>query len=324
MNYRVFIVGLLLLTVGLSHWLTPTDTYILHALHVTMRKMFLLPIVLAAIWFGLRGACLAALVATAIYIPHVLVQWQSRTAENFSQAGDTAVLWVVAFIAGWFVDQERLAQAVALDTRRGALSALVTALDARECNTERHSLRVRAYALRIGRQMRLPQKVMDVLDPASLLHDVGKIGVPDHVLLKPGPLDDRETAMMRAHPEIGYRIVRSVPPLREAAEAVYAHHEKYDGSGYPRGLIGKSTPVAARVFAVADAFDALTSNRPYRQAVGVGMARKVIQEERGRQFDPAVVDAFLRVPQGDWSRIRQGVEDESTIIELRADRVSLD
>jgi len=323
-KYRVLIVGLLLLTVGVSHWLTPIEQNFFHALHITMRKMFLLPVVLAAIWFGLRGACLAALTATAIYVPHMLIQWQGQTAENFNQASDLIVLWTVALLAGWLVENEKTALQMAARSNRETLFALVAALDTREHETGQHSFRVRAYALHIGKQLALPPQDMRVLEQAALLHDVGKIGIPDDILRKPGALNDQEMNTMRKHPEIGYRILEPIRFLKNTAAAVYAHHEKFDGTGYPRGLRGESTPFVARIFAVADAFDALTSDRPYRGAVPISEARDVIQRDRGQHFDPAVVDAFLQIPDEDWTRIRQGVEDKSAMVKLRAGHVSLE
>ena len=138
------------------------------------------------------------------------------------------------------------------------------------------------------------------IERASLLHDVGKIGVSDAILNKPGPLTSEEWQQMRKHPAIGYEMLKDVKFLSTAAEIVYAHHERYDGKGYPTGLKGEDVPLGARIFAVADAFDAMTSNRPYRRALSADKAREEITTNSGTQFDPAVVEAFLRcLP--DWT-----------------------
>jgi len=307
MRFRLIFIGLLLLAVGLSHWLTPTQTYAFHALHVAMRKIFILPVVLAAIWFNRPGAFIAAMIATAVYVPHIYLQWSGEAAEQLNQASDVVVIWAIALLTGWLVENEKTALQMVARSNRETLLALVAALDTREHETGQHSIRVRAYALRIGKQLTLSQQDMRVLEQAALLHDVGKIGVPDHILRKPGALNDQEMRTMREHPEIGYRILQPIRSLEKTAAAVYAHHEKFDGTGYPRGLRGESTPLVARVFAVADAFDALTSDRPYHGAVPISEARDVIQRDRGQHFDPAVVDAFMQIPDKDLIQVRQGV-----------------
>ena len=128
---------------------------------------------------------------------------------------------------------------------------------------------------------------------AGLVHDVGKIGVPDHVLLKPGPLTDDERAIMQQHAEMGHAILNATNHLRGVADLVHAHHERFDGAGYPRGLAGNGIPLGARIFAVADVFDALTSDRPYRQAMPESDALELIVAESGSHFDPRVVAAFV-------------------------------
>ena len=136
----------------------------------------------------------------------------------------------------------------------------------------------------------------------ALLHDVGKIGITDRVLLKAGPLSDGEWREMRKHPDLGATLVGEIGFLRPARELVRAHHERYDGAGYPRGLAGDAIPLGARIFGVADAFDALTTDRPYRRGLDHTEAARRIAAGRGSQFDPAVVDAFLRIPADAWSR----------------------
>ena len=173
------------------------------------------------------------------------------------------------------------------------LWSLVAALDAREHETGDHSQRVVRYTLAIARRIGLPEADLPSLGRGALLHDIGKIGVPDAILLKPGKLDEREWAEMRRHPQIGFEILKSIEFLGSSAEMVLCHQERFDGGGYPRGLAGEQIPIAARVFAIADTFDAMTSDRPYRRALSAEAARAEIARCAGTQFDPRCADAFL-------------------------------
>jgi HD-GYP domain-containing protein (c-di-GMP phosphodiesterase class II) len=138
-----------------------------------------------------------------------------------------------------------------------------------------------------------------------LLHDIGKIGIPDAILLKPGKLTPDEWTIMRTHPEIGRRLIEKLPFLRGAVPIVYSHHEKWDGSGYPRGLRGEAIPLGARIFAVVDAFDAMTFDRPYSRAISFEAAKAEIRRCTGAHFDPTVVEAFFRVPESLLAEIRR-------------------
>lgn len=184
------------------------------------------------------------------------------------------------------------------------LDALAAALDARDKETEGHSRRVVAYTLAIARRMNLAEKNLDTIRRGALLHDIGKIGVPDAILLKPGPLTDEEYAVIRCHPEWGERILSGIPFLESAVEIVCAHQERWDGRGYPRRLQGEAIPLGARIFAVADTFDAITSDRPYRAAHSHAVARAEIEAGSGSQFDPHVVGVFLQIPESELAQLR--------------------
>lgn len=173
------------------------------------------------------------------------------------------------------------------------LEAFVNAIDAREQEVGNHSRRVTELALIIGNAYGIKGRDLIDLYCGSLLHDIGKIGIPDAVLLKPGPLKPEEEAIMHRHPDIGYHIISGIGYFRKAAEIVRTHHEHFDGSGYPRGLKGDSIPAGSRVFAVADAMDALTVTRPYRAASSFEEAADIIIAKSGALFDPAVVESFL-------------------------------
>jgi hypothetical protein len=181
------------------------------------------------------------------------------------------------------------------DTYDATLEALAAALDARDRETAGHSTRVSVYTMGMAERLGIVSGSDEWVDieRASLLHDVGKIGVADSILNKPGPLTPEEWQEMRRHPAIGYDMLKDVKFLTGAAQIVYSHHERYDGKGYPEGLKGEEIPLGARIFAVADAFDAMTSNRPYRQALPWERARDEIVNNSGIQFDPKVVEAFL-------------------------------
>ncbi len=173
------------------------------------------------------------------------------------------------------------------------LFALVAALDAREHETSDHSQRVVRYTLAIADQLGVADADRPDIARGALLHDIGKIGVPDAILLKPGTLLTHEWEEMRRHPQTGYTILKSIPFLQIPAEIVLSHQERFDGSGYPRQLAGEAIPLGARIFAIADAFDAITSDRPYRKGASIERARGEIRDFAGTQFDPACADAFL-------------------------------
>ncbi|OGW35173.1 MAG: hypothetical protein A2010_04905 [Nitrospirae bacterium GWD2_57_9] len=174
------------------------------------------------------------------------------------------------------------------------LEAFVTAIDAREHEVGNHSLRVTEFSLVIGKAYGLRGRGLVDLYCGALLHDLGKIGVPDSVLLKAGPLTPEEQAVMQKHPEIGYGIIGRIGYFKKAAEIIRTHHEHFDGSGYPRGLKGDDIPVGARIFAVADALDALTVTRPYHLALSLDDATDVIVAASGSIYDPSVIEAFIR------------------------------
>jgi putative nucleotidyltransferase with HDIG domain len=188
------------------------------------------------------------------------------------------------------------------------LEAMGDALDLRDAETEGHSRRVTAYTIALAREMGLNAEELRVIARGAFLHDIGKIATPDCILLKPGRLTPAETVIMREHCARGYEMVRKIPFLRDASEIVHAHQETFDGSGYPRGLRGEEIPLGARIFAIADTLDAMTSDRPYRVSMGFAAAREEIKRFSGRQFDPRIVEIFLRMPAELWGELRLEVE----------------
>jgi putative nucleotidyltransferase with HDIG domain len=184
------------------------------------------------------------------------------------------------------------------------LEALVTALDARERETEQHTRRVVDYSMALAKKMGLSDEELIEIRRGALMHDIGKIGVPDAILQKPGPLTEEEWEVMRRHPEEGLRILQDITFFKGAIDIIGSHHEHYDGSGYPRGLVGDEIPPGARIFAIADALDAITSDRPYRKAQSFKAAYDEILRCRGTQFDPEVVDAFRSIDEEEWLALR--------------------
>jgi putative nucleotidyltransferase with HDIG domain len=168
---------------------------------------------------------------------------------------------------------------------------------------------VARYTLAIARQMQISDPDMEDIGRGALLHDIGKIGVPDSILLKPGPLTAAEWIEMRKHPEVGYRILESIQFLRPAAEIVLAHQERWDGGGYPRRLSAEAIPLGARIFMIADTLDAMTSDRPYRKAASFGQARQEISRCAGTQFDPRCVEAFLALQDEELRLLRDQGHD---------------
>lgn len=191
------------------------------------------------------------------------------------------------------------------------LEALGDALDLKDSETEGHSKRVTAYTIALARAMGIPPAEIKVIARGAFLHDIGKMAIPDEILRKPGKLTPEEQEVMREHCARGYHMLRKIPFLAGAAEIVFCHQEHYDGTGYPSGLKGREIPVGARIFAVADTLDAITSDRPYRKSRSFDAAREEILRCSGTQFDPAVVETFLKMPNELWQELRSEISGQN-------------
>lgn len=183
------------------------------------------------------------------------------------------------------------------------LQSLGAAIDLRNNETEGHSQRVCRYSLEIARAMCWQDKQLGTLARGAYLHDIGKLGVPDGILLKRGPLTPEERKIMQRHSQIGFDLVKDIPFLADATDVVLMHHERFDGSGYPQGLKGQAIPMSARIFAIADTLDAVTSERPYQRASSFESAREIIRRLSGTAFDPQVVNVFLNIREDVWPTI---------------------
>jgi putative nucleotidyltransferase with HDIG domain len=289
--------------VAIFHFLTPTAPHTSHVVHIVLRKLYFLPPVMAGAWFGLRGAVLTTLTVSIAFTVHIFLDWPGNYMEQANQLGELASFWVVGLIPGFLFDRQRSLLEKLARAHEETLLALVSALDMREKNTRLHSQRVRDFTLLLADKYGVTEKQRRVIGLAALLHDVGKIAVPDSILLKRSGLSEPEWEEMQRHPEEGYKLLHRIAFLKEAAEIVHTHHEHYDGTGYPQRLKGEAIPLGARLFAVADVFDALTSDRPYHTAMDYEQAIKFIRKKKDKHFDPAVVEVFEKLRPTEWMAI---------------------
>lgn len=190
------------------------------------------------------------------------------------------------------------------------LLSIFNTLGLKRFETLQHSLRVAAFAQLIARELNLGPDALLAVETGALLHDIGKIGIPHNVLMKPGTLNDEETAIMRMHPRLGLDLLSALPGFEREMQIVYSHHERFDGSGYPEKLVGEVIPLGARIFSVADALDAITSERCYRSGRPFSRARAEIRAAAGSQFDPGIVEVFDRIEEWEFEAVRKRFPDE--------------
>jgi response regulator RpfG family c-di-GMP phosphodiesterase len=195
---------------------------------------------------------------------------------------------------------------------RQALLGLAEAIEAKDAYTKGHCGRVAAYAMALAAESHYPDELMESLEFASFLHDIGKIGVRDSVLLKPGPLDEEEWVHMRRHPAKGYEMLEGIDMLKPTLPAIRNHHERWDGKGYPDGLVAEAIPVSARLVAIADAYDAMATERPYKKALPLGECETLLRRNAGNMFDPALVEIFIGQHLGALYRDDGGIESPRT------------
>lgn len=283
--------------------------------------LYVVPILWSALEYGLRGGILATSASGICYLAGLAwlagAGYSGSSADLWARSADLLILSLVGAFVGRSREHEvRMRDELANSNRllrRDLLrvtQALTQAVEAKDSYTEGHLRRVSDYAVSVGSRLGLRGKDLEMVHFASMLHDIGKIGVPEDILGKRGTLDEREAEIMRRHPDIGARLLEKLDLLRDAAPIVRAHQERYDGRmegtrhpGYPFGLMADEIPLGARIIAVVDAFDAMTTTRPYREALPVESAIAELRRERGQQFDPAVVDAFLDViAERPWAR----------------------
>lgn len=205
-------------------------------------------------------------------------------------------------------EQLHRASMLVAQTHDDVLQTLGRALDLRDYETADHCRRVTKYSIELAEVMKCSPELVKQIAQGAYLHDLGKIGIPDAILRKPGPLTKEERDIMETHVQLGHDLLSHFPFFEAPAEIILTHQEHFDGKGYPQGLTGCEIPIGARIFAVADALDAMTSDRPYRQALPYSIAREEIVRQSGRQFDPKVVEAFLSLPEKVWENIRLEID----------------
>jgi putative nucleotidyltransferase with HDIG domain len=189
------------------------------------------------------------------------------------------------------------------ELRTSLICAFNQLLDLKDLNTGVHSTRLAEWALHVAGELGLDDSSLSDIEVAALLHDIGKIGIPDAILQKPAKLTDQEYDLMKKHPEYGWAVLRNVPGMERASLIILHHHESYDGRGYPAGLKGEEIPVGSRIVSVIDAFDAMVSSRPYREGLPFEEAERRLLQARGTQFDPEVVDRFLPLARAEMSAV---------------------
>jgi putative nucleotidyltransferase with HDIG domain len=308
-NKKAIVLAILIVAVAFFHFAIPTVPHSSHVLHIILRKLYFLPPVMAGAWFGLRGAFAVTSCVSIFFTVHVFLDWPGNYMEQANQLGELASFWVVGLIPGYLFDRQKKLLLDLAHANEETILALVSALDLRERNTRLHSQRVREYTLILADRFGVPVEEKKAIGIGALLHDIGKIAVSDHILLKPSRLNKEEWEEMYRHPAEGFKLLQQIEFLRKPAEIVYTHHERFDGSGYPRGLKGKDIPLGARLFMVADVFDALTSERPYRIPSGYQEAAAEIIEKSGEHFDPEVVKVFQQIDPQEWEKIHKRFAD---------------
>jgi len=279
------------------HWATPAGPHEWHWLHLVAQKLLFIPVLMCAAWYGLRETLLMTALVSAAFGLHIAAHWRGQPMVQADQLAELVNLWVVA-PAGWaFFRSERSAAERLRRAHADTLLTLVSTLELREPCTAGHSRRVAAYSLLVADRMGLRDPMfLRTLETGALLHDAGKIGVPDSALLKTGALNEEEWEAMRRHPENGADLARGSDALEGAASIIAAHHERWDGRGYPAGQAGEAIPLGARITAVADVYDALTTARPYKPAFSHLAATAVLCDQAGAALDPRVVKAFAGIP----------------------------
>ncbi len=205
-------------------------------------------------------------------------------------------------VPGARMELKRLQQRIT-EFENAAVCALSMLLDLKDLKTGLHATRLAEWAVRVGEQLDLSPRELRDIENASLLHDIGKIGVPEEILQKPGRLTEEEYEVVKKHPEYGWAILRKIPSLEDASLLVLHHHERIDGNGYPGGLTGEQIPLGARIVAIVDAFDAMLSSRSYRQGLGIGESLRRLQRSAGSQFDARIVELFVNLASGEFDEV---------------------
>ncbi len=315
-----------ILLLAAFHASVGVSTHPLHVIHVILRGLYLLPIIAGALWFGLPGGIWTAVAVSFAYLVHIRTAWQGQEMENANQFAMIAVYLLVGVVSGALVRARDRERALRLAGRRRAersaliegISGLVAALGFRDEYTREHCERVSELAVAIGRLRGLSGERTEVLRLAGLMHDLGKIGIRDDILFKPESLTPAEKAQIEKHPGIAADILHRIHGARETAEVVLCHHERPDGSGYPRGLRGEEIPLEAKILRVADVYSALTDERGYKPALSADEAIRRMEGLGEGQLDSESVRALESLV----ARQRQTRVSDRSPLEVPVSRIS--
>jgi putative nucleotidyltransferase with HDIG domain len=262
-------------------------------------NFYYLPVIVSGYFLGYRKAIRQAILSVlfvavfVLYSPQTFGAGQATFSVYFQVAAWAGFLILAAALVGHLADQLNIEVALRRRTHSATINALSMALDYRDQSTSGHSRRVADLTTGIARHVGLPESQLVQIEHGALLHDIGKLKIPETILCKPAALTAEEWHVMRRHTQYGYEFIRNLDLLQDAAEIVRCHHEKYNGSGYPRGLRGADIPIGARLFAIVDAYDALVFDRPYHKAVSFETAAAEIRRCAGSHFDPTLVEPAL-------------------------------
>lgn len=295
------VLGMIIGFISWLHFMLPIDSHRAHVLHVVLACLYLLPVIWSAISFGFRRGLLVSTAISVIYLAHIGFSWAGQPMENVNQFAMIAVYLTVGLTSGLLVslrdkERERRLESERTSQRRAivqGLAGLSNALGFRDEYTRRHSEEVAQLAVEIGRRRGLSEEKIETLRLAALIHDIGKIGVRDDILYKPERLGPEERAAMARHPMLAAEILQPIQGAEEIAAIVLAHHERPDGSGYPRGLRGCEIPLEALILSVADVYSALTEGRPYKSAMTEQEAIRIIRAMAGQKLDEKAVESLI-------------------------------
>lgn len=282
------------LGISLAHFLLPHHYLVIHGF---LRRIYYIPIILTGLFYGLRKASYVTGIIIAAYLPFIIIRWENQfLPANLEEIYELLIFVAVGAITGYLSDEERKRRIEVQEAYHDTVIRLATAAEYRDKYTGAHLHRISRYAEVIARNLGLPPQQVELIKLASPMHDIGKIGIHDNILLSEAKLAENEFQVIKTHAEIGYQILKGSHSLllEKAALIALAHHERYDGSGYPKGLTGENIPIDGRIVAVADVFDALTTSRPYKPAFTLTESIKLIEEEVGGHFDSQVFEAFLK------------------------------
>src|SRR6516164_4896534 len=296
---KAAVIMVVVATVTAVHFSVARATYELHVIHIVLAGMYVVPIIGAALWFGLRGSLATTALISLAYFIHIRLSWPNQPMVNAIQYAMISVYWVIGCVTGVLVNLEEKERSRRRKAEREvvieSIASLSNALNFRDEYTRRHSEHVSQLGAPIGTGLDLSRERLDVIRLAGLVHDIGKIGVRDDVLLKPQELTEKEWTAIRQHPIIAAEILRPIYGAREIASIVLAHHECPDGSGYPRGLKATEIPIEAGIVRVADVFSTLVEQRPYKAVNSVEQAMLVLDQLAGTKVDASAFQALKQL-----------------------------